>query len=286
MKKILFVCALLTGLSPFSARASLVAYYNFNNPAAPFTDSSGNGNNITGTAGTAPVYGSAIGFGGTGAYDFSAGRLIAPVNVNPGVMPAMTWGAWVRTDSLVSGLRKVLGHDDGAWDRTLGLDNRNPSILRYTAFTGTANNSGPVEGTPSPVSTTDWSFIAASHSEALQTITFYIDLDASTTADPLFSITELAGFGSGFSTFAIGDIRPDVTSEPWDGAIDNVFVFNEALNAAQLTAFRNAGGVPEPSTTMLGVPCLLVLFSRRRRQTGDALFPPKNSLPRKGVATA
>jgi hypothetical protein len=266
MKKHVLRLLLFVGLSPVAAQASLVAFYNFNNPATPFADSSGNGNNITGTAGTAPIYGANIGFNGTGAYDYTAGRLIAPVNVNPAAMPQMTWGAWVRTDSLASGLRKVMGHDDGAWDRTLGLDNRNPAIFRYTAFTGDANNSGPVEGSPAPTNTTDWTFIAASHDQVAQTITFYIDLNAGTTGDALQSFTEFAGFGTGWPTFAIGDIRPDVTSEPWDGAIDNVFVYNEVLSASALTALRNAGGIPEPSGALLGACGAATVLLRRRRQ--------------------
>lgn len=266
MRTSLFFFATLS-LTPAICQASLIAYYNFDNAGNTFADSSGGGRNITGTAGTAPIWGATTGFNNTGGYDFTAGRLIAPVDVNPGSMPAMSWGAWVRTDSVASGLRKIMGHDNGAWDRTLGLDNRNPGTFRYSAFTGddAVNNSGPVEGGPGPVNTTDWTFIAATHDQIAKTITLYIDMNASTTGDALVSITEPAGFGSGFNTFAIGDIRPDVTSEPWDGAIDNVFVFNEVLSAATLTSFRNAGGVPEPSGTLLGMLGIMTALTRRRR---------------------
>ncbi len=44
-------------------------------------------------------------------------RLVAPININPASLPQLTMGAWVKTASLNSGLRKVIGHDDGGWDR-------------------------------------------------------------------------------------------------------------------------------------------------------------------------
>ncbi|NIP94391.1 MAG: LamG domain-containing protein, partial [Akkermansiaceae bacterium] len=86
-------------------------------------------------------------------------RLIVPINVNPGTLPRMTWGAWVRTDNTGSGLRKVMGHDNGGWDRTIGMDNRNGPI-RYTSFVG---NRRPVVGPPGPANTTDWTFFAATY---------------------------------------------------------------------------------------------------------------------------
>src|SRR5436190_16923272 len=100
MKKHVIRFCLLLGLLPAVCQASLIASYNFNNSANPFQDTSGNNNTITGTGGTAPVYGATTGFNGTGAYTFTAGRLLVPINVNSAVMPQMTWGAWVRTDSL------------------------------------------------------------------------------------------------------------------------------------------------------------------------------------------
>ncbi len=234
-------------LAALSARAELIGYYDFNTAATPFTDSSGKGNHITGSAGTNPVWGTTTGFNSSGAFDFSADRLIVPININPAALPQMTWGAWVRTDTLTSGLYKALGHDDGAWDRTLGLDNRNPATFRYTSFTGNdaVSNNGPVEGTPGPVSTTAWTFIAASYDQVAKTVTMYVDPDASTTTDPLVAVTEPAGFGAGFNTFAIGSIRPDINGESWDGVIDNVFLYNEVLSAAAVTALRDAGGVAQ-----------------------------------------
>jgi hypothetical protein len=224
---------------------TLTAFYSFDDPAAPLRDDSGNGHDITDMGGTNPVWGAATGLGGTGAYDFSQDKLIVPLDVNVGAMPQMSWGAWVRTDTLTTGLYKVLGHDDGAWDRVIGLDNRNPGAFRYTTFTGDANNSGPLENTPGPVNTTDWTFLAATYDQPAQNVTMYIDLDAGTTADPLVTVSEFAGYGIGFPTFAIGSIRPDnpgvAGSEFWDGAIDNVFVYSGILSDEEVKTLRDLG---------------------------------------------
>lgn len=225
-----------------SACAELLAFYSFDDQAEPLADSSGNNRDLTGTAGTDPVWGATTGFDGTGAYDFSGDRLIGPIDVNPVAMSGMTWGAWVRTDDLSSGLRKIMGHDNGGWDRTIGLDNRNGSF-RYTSFTGIGR---PVVGAPGPANTTDWTFVAAAYDQAAGTVTVYLDLDAATTDEALESFTEDATFGSGFATFAIGGIRPDNESEAWDGAIDNVFIYDEVLDLAAITELRDAFGIARP----------------------------------------
>jgi hypothetical protein len=223
------------------ADAELLAFYSFDEQGDPLADSSGNNRDLTGTAGTNPVWGANIGFDGTGGYDFTDDRLIGPIDVNPGVMNAMTWGAWVRTDNLTAGLRKIMGHDNGGWDRTIGLDNRSGSF-RYTSFTGIGR---PVVGPSGPANTTDWTFLAAAHDQSAGTVTFYLDLDAATTEDALESYSESATFGSGFTTFAIGGLRPDNNSEAWNGAIDNVFIYDEFLDLAAVTALRDAFGIAQ-----------------------------------------
>ena len=231
----------------------LIARYTFDDPENPGADSSGQGNDISGTVGTAPAWGSDIGFGGTGAYDFAGGTLTAPVNINASTLPDMTWGAWVRTDNIQPGLRKVMGHDNGGWDRTIGLDNRNGSF-RYTSFTGFGR---PVVGElkgewfyllPGPKNTEYWTFLAASYDGTAGTVTVYVDVDASTTDDELISVTEEARWNNGQETFAIGGLRPDNTAELWDGAIDNAFVYDTVLSAEEIAALRTnlwSDGAPD-----------------------------------------
>jgi hypothetical protein len=243
--------ALLALFAP-RAQAGLIGLYAFDDQANPLKDTSGANNHLSGTAGTTPVWGATSGFNSSGAYIFKGGRLLVPIDINVGVMPKMTWGAWVRTDSTTSGLRKVMGHDNGAWDRTIGLDNRAPDgSFRYTTFVGDdpVNGSGPLEGTPGPTTITEWAFIAASYDQVAKTVTMYVDLNAATSADPLVTVTEPGGFGPGETTFAIGGISPANAGEAWDGAIDQAFIYNEVLTASKVAAIRRRG-IPE----LLGIP--------------------------------
>ena len=233
-------------LTPLSTMAELIAYYSFDS-AQPLSDDSGNSNTLTlpsGTeAGGGPVL-EANGFMGQ-AYSFQGTRFIAPIDVNPSVLPQMTWGAWVRTNSL-TGRQKVLGHDDNGWDRALGKDDRAPATgSRWTSFTGNAevSNTGPVEGTPVVDSTDAWTFIAATYDQATEQVVVYVDTDADTMTDDVVAVSEPAGFGpSRFTTFAIGGLRPDNAAEAWNGLIDGVFVFDNVLTAAEITEIRNTRG--------------------------------------------
>jgi hypothetical protein len=262
---------------PPAADGPLLGYWNFDNAANPLEDISGNGNDLTIGGDTDPEWGAATGFGDSGAYEFSGDRLIAPIDLNPDQLEQVTMGAWVKTNSLDDGLRKIMGSDNGGWDRTIGLDDRwRPGggiahqqadpYFRYSSFTGDADplmdvdeieaNGDPV-GDPGalssrPVSTDDWTFIAASYDEGTGTITMFLDLDASTTDDPLYVLEETGhAFNPSLDTLAIGGLRPDNDAEAWDGAIDQAFVFNEIVDESTLTGFRDAGGLLKSSSSLV-----------------------------------
>lgn len=227
--------------------APLIAFYPFDDAADPLRNARGTGSDLTVPAGASPTYAAAGGVEG-GAYQFSGSqRLVAPININPPRLPQLTMGAWVKTGSLSSGLRKVIGHDDGGWDRTIGLDNRDDGSFRYTSFIG---NGPPLLGTPGPESADVWSFLAATYDQELNALAFYVDTDVSTTTDPLTVTEGSTGFGSGFPTVAIGGLRPDNADEGWQGAIDNVFFYQTVLDLPELTRIRDGGAeaiVPRPA---------------------------------------
>jgi hypothetical protein len=145
-------------------------------------------------------------------------------------------GAWVKADPIGTGLYKILGHDDGNWDRTIGLDDRQSGGFRWTAFHG----GGTISNTPTPAFN-QWTFIAATYDNAAATMTLYIDLNASTTGDALVATTSPTTFGPGQASVAIGNLRPDNFAEPFTGLMDNVFFFNDTLTLAEITAIRNSG---------------------------------------------
>lgn len=220
--------------APFQAQADLLGFYSFDDPSAPFADTSGQGNDLQ-SASVDPTYVDTGGIQGGAFFFDGTQRLISPIDIDASVYPELTMGAWVKTATLSSGLRKIIGQDNGGWDRVIGLDDRN-AAFRYSAFDGT----GPIIGTPSPVSTNDWTFIAVAYDAPNSQMTFYIDLDA-TTVGPLSDLTTAASFGSGFSTTAIGGIRPDNNAEAWQGYIDNVFFFNQVLTKDEIVAIRDRG---------------------------------------------
>ena len=208
----------------------LIAFYPFDDPADPLHNANGKGMDLLAPTGAVPSYQAAGGVEG-GAYSFNGlQRLVAPININPDKLPQLTMGAWVKTSSLASGLRKVIGSDDGGWDRTIGLDNREAPPLRYSAFVG---NGGPLVGTPEPTSTEVWSFIAATYDQSINALSFYADVDVSTTNDPLTVVETTTGFTTGWSTTAIGGLRPDNADEGWQGSIDNVFFYQTVLDLSR-----------------------------------------------------
>ena len=223
---------------------ALLGYYPFDDPADPTKDASGNGNDLDATL-AEPTYSETGGFN-AGAYEFDGQqRLVAPIDINPFEQPKLTMGAWVKTSNLTPGLRKVMGHDDGGWDRTIGLDNRNAGDpFRYTSFIG---NGRPVIGElPGPDNTEDWTFFGAVYDEDAAEVTVYVDLDASTRGDELVSATEPTAFGGGFAEMSIGSLRPDVPNEGWAGLIDNAFIFSAALSKEQMTLMRDLGSPIRP----------------------------------------
>ena len=191
MKLLSVMMVLLLGAA-ISSSGELIGLYTFDDPGAPLTDDSGQGNTLT-SAGADPTHITDGGVEG-GAFEFDGfQRLIAPININVSTAPELTLGAWVKTSTLEPGLYKVMGHDNGGWDRTIGLDTRDTDEFRYTSFVG---NGRPVLGTPGPESVDDWTFLAVTYSRADREVTVYVDLDSSTTADDLVAVSEPTLFGA------------------------------------------------------------------------------------------
>ena len=225
------------------ASAALLAFYDFDGNA---NDRSVNAihpttqNNIIQVAG---YEGQAYEFNGSNSF------IEIPLNINPANYPSLTMGAWVKSDN-ASATKKFISHDDGAYDRTLGIDNRGGGV-GWSAFTGTGNVLGYQE-----VNIHTWTFVAVSYDQAASTATLYVNGN---------SFTETANLSSGFSVTRIGS-NPGY-GEFFDGVIDNVFFFDEVLSPSRITEIRlnGASAIPEPSSAVLGISSLALLALRRRR---------------------
>jgi hypothetical protein len=157
-----------------------------------------------------------------------------PFDPNPTALPSMTWGAWVKP-SATNPIRTVLSADDSGYNRDSNIGNRGGST--WSVFTGSS-----VIGSDVTPSTSGWTFLAASYDQSSRTMIFYVNVTSTTITN--------TSFGSSFGYFDIGH-NPDY-GEYFNGSIDNVFVYNQALTSTQIAAIQSSGfPVPEPSTGVL-----------------------------------
>jgi len=244
------ILATALALPAVGAHASLRALYTFE---GNFNDVSGNALHAV-AGGVGPVF--ATGFEGQGAsFNGLNDYLTVALDVNPSAMPAMTWGAWVApTDA--SPIRQVLSHDNGGFDRSIGIDSRGAAGTGFAAFNGVGVSR--VGGEPALGS---WTFLAARYDQSSGAMTFWVN-DA--------SVSLTSNFGSGNSFLRIASNPAFV--EYFAGSIDNVFIFDQALSDSQIASIRTGGAaavmaVPEPEVAalMLGGLAVVGWAARRRR---------------------
>jgi Ca2+-binding RTX toxin-like protein len=214
--------------------AKLSAFYPFDlNPQ----DLSGHGNNgsVLGATLTEGFEGQAYKFNGL------SNHIQTPVNINPSLHPKLTMGAWVRAN-VENPLKTIISHDNGGYDRTLGIDNRGGG-LGWSAFSGPESQ---VLGFES-VQVGEWTFVAAVYDQAASKVTLYVN-------DKVF--TETGSLGEGHPFIHIG--RNPSFGEFFQGDIDNVFIYDKALTAAEIANIRNKGsaGIVDstPEQFILGDP--------------------------------
>jgi len=162
------------------------------------------------------------------AGDFNGASSWADLPIDLGAMnhPRITFGAWVKTRA-TTGRRAILSHENGGYDRQIGLDDRWGTQAGWSAQAGVGDqgvNSGIV-------STADWTFVAVTYDECSTTL--YVN-------DQLFTTTESTGGGTALARIG----KSPVGNAYFNGLVDNLFVFHGALNATQIAAIR-AGGLNE-----------------------------------------
>ncbi|OPY85941.1 MAG: hypothetical protein A4E72_01802 [Syntrophus sp. PtaU1.Bin208] len=242
MKVLLLTGALVFSLlSPLSsAFANIVAYYSFDGtPIGPAYTVSG------------ASMASGGGYGGTNAYSFDGSNdyLSAPVDINPGTLPQMTMGAWVKAAN-GSPIKQVISHDNGGYDRSLGIDSRGGST-GWSAFSG----SGAVLGS-FPVTLNEWTFVAVTYDQMTSSVMLYVNGSA---------ISESGSLGNGWNSIRIGS-NPSY-GEYFNGIIDDVFILDEALSKDELDVLWKGAHpvVPIPGALWLFAPGIAGLLGIRRR---------------------
>ncbi|MCA8967705.1 MAG: PEP-CTERM sorting domain-containing protein [Planctomycetes bacterium] len=252
-------CTVLTLLAAFAvphAEASLIGLYTFDSGTA--VDESGNGNHATSNTATFLATG---GLDGSGAFDFAASSIVVPIDINASALPALTMGAWVNADTYGSGSAgKVLSHDNGSFDRSLGIDFREGTGSspppEYAAYSGVGVAQGGAVGFGT------WQFIAVRYDGTSMTL----DVDGARR-----TVADSTDLDIGLTSTWIG-VNPTF-GEFFDGLIDNVFFFDEYLADSAIDAIRTGGTaellriaspVPEPGTLVLGLLGMAAVARARR----------------------
>ncbi len=261
MKSLICSLAVILGTAAPLAASSLdpLALYTFENGLT--TDESGNGNNGTAFAGTSLATGA--------SRDGSTALRLTPtnglsgidtgININRSAMSSMTMGGWVRATGPGFGVGgKFLSHDNGAFGRTVGLDVRGDSAgLDFGAFSGTgvedANGSGSLINT--------WVHIAVVYDGANSGLFINGLLDTVFTDNTSTAPGLTAGLFIGTNSFF---------NEDFDGFLDDVFVFDRALNRGEVLQIATTGfDAPAPVPLPAGLPLLMAglasfFFMRRK----------------------
>ncbi|WP_167879431.1 LamG-like jellyroll fold domain-containing protein [Methanococcoides sp. NM1] len=212
--------------TPISEKG-LVAYYPFDGDVRDYSGNNNHGTN-NGAVFVSGVRNQALSFDGKDDY------VRSPVNINQDNMPQMTMVVWAKADEIRG---TVISQDDGSYDRTIDIDNRGGGD-GWSAFSG----SGRVLGFH-PVTTDEWTFLAAVYDQDAETVTLYVN-------DRVYQEKGKLGDGKDYT---------NIGSNPgygvhFPGDIDEVRIYNYALSQSEINSMRQGATLPGPTPTPTPTP--------------------------------
>lgn len=257
--------ALLLGISLTPTQAKLVGYWGFEEGAGTtIVDSSGTGNNGTlingDSARVAGKVGDALYFSGTVGPNST--RVVIPDNSTLDLSTSLTFAAWIKVDSAPTD------------EPIFAKEGPNPGDLAYwfgamsRGFGMLADSDGSqpwtTEGTYREVDSVPvhaWTFLVTTWDG--NTISYYKN------GDFLSSLTFSSGpINNSPQDFVIG-VNAGYNFTAFNGLIDEVRVYNNALIESEVTALYNLSPIPEPETYAMLLAGLGVigLMARRRKES-------------------
>lgn len=206
-----------TQITPPPLEAGQLLYLNMNTvPDASVYPGASLGKNIS--AVSDGKYGGAWHFSGTSSY------VKIPLDINPAVYPKLTMTAWARyTGPASAGPMQVISHDNGGYDRSLGIDSRGGGGRSWSCFAGSAG----VVGSKQPLVNNEWVFLAVTYDQANKTTMLYVNGELS-----MKSLPSVAADGLPF--LYIG-ANPSY-GEYFTGDLDEVRVYGQVLTRDQIQA--------------------------------------------------
>ena len=272
MKKQLLAASALTLVLPSLSMGALVAWYPLDGDAS---DASGNGHDgsVVGTdvtfgqAGANGSTGQSTGFAGSGHIDVPWSSAL-----NTSDFTVTLWANAANTQGFAS---PITNRDDvapaGAFRHGWIIYNNPGGLWSFWNGGGPSANGGWNVANGPTVSTNTWSHIAISYESATNTKTIFLDGTAVSTTNPVAFSPNNGDLEDGFShdneNLHIGGGGDNGGSFRWNGGIDDVSIWDEALDQAAIQDIRDNSITLIPEPTSLGFLSLagLTLLRRRRR---------------------
>jgi hypothetical protein len=207
-----------------TSTTGLVAAYNFDQGSGTtLTDNSGNGNNgtISGATWVNGLFGKALSFNGSTSF------VSIPNSASLQLTTGMTLEAWVDPTG-ETGIGPVISKNrSGGVDYSLNAYDSNSSShsTAYTQNSGTPSSGADSLMSNSVLPLNTWSFLAATYDGS--NLNFYVNGRLVTTVTYNYTL------GTSTSILELGE---DAFGDNYQGFLDNVRIYNRALNAGEIVS--------------------------------------------------